>query len=109
MNPITITPMALFAGAGIALGVLLVWRSGVRKARAAATAARAGARAVSLFGRVLVLGGMITGVQWVVIAYAEDNTTLVAVVLGLPALFTASTLVRLLTVVTDSPRRGGKR
>ncbi|SER76166.1 hypothetical protein [Actinokineospora terrae] len=109
MTSFTVTPTMLLAALGIVLGVLLMWRSGARKGRATADAARAGARAVSLLGRVLVLGGMITGVQWVVVTYAAGNTTLLAVVLGLPALFTASTLVRVFTVVTDAPRRGGKR
>jgi hypothetical protein len=106
-----ITPTVLFAGLGVLLGLVLIWRAGVRKARAAADAARSGARAVSLIGRVLVVAGMLTGVQWVVITYAVDNTALVAVVLGLPALFTASTLVRSLTVVADGgrTRRGGGR
>ncbi|EWC58862.1 hypothetical protein UO65_5864 [Actinokineospora spheciospongiae] len=110
MNAITVSPPMLFAGVGILLGLLIVWRAGARKVRAATEAARTGARAVSLVGRVLVLGGLITGVQWVVITYAADNTSLLLSVLGLPALFTAATLVRTLTVVADGPRRrGGKR
>jgi uncharacterized Tic20 family protein len=112
----TVTPTMLFAGLGVLLGVLLVWRAAVRKARAAADAARAGARAVSLVGRVLLVAGLLTGVQWVVITHAAQDTALVAVVLGLPALFTASTVVRALTVVADGTagrerrgRRGERR
>lgn len=110
----TVTPTVLFAGLGVLLGVLLVWRAGVRKARAAADRARAGARAVSLIGRVLVVAGVITGVQWVVITHAAQDTTLLAVVLGLPALFTARTVVRAVTIVADAStgrerRRGGGR
>jgi len=107
MNSIQVTPPMLFAGIGIVLGLLMIWRAGARKARTAANAARSGARAVSLVGRVLVLGGLITGAQWVVITYAADNTTLLLGVLGVPALFTAATLVRRLTVVSDAPRRKG--
>lgn len=113
MEPITIAPTILVGGVGVLLLGLLLWRASARKARAAADAARAGARAVSLVGRVLVLGGLIVGVEWVVITYAFHNVTLVGVVLGLPALFTAYTLVRSLTIVGDggsAPRgRGGKR
>ncbi|MCG8918784.1 hypothetical protein L6E12_23675 [Actinokineospora sp. PR83] len=108
MSAITISPTGLVAGIGVLLGVVLMWRSGKRKARAAADAARSGVRAVSLAGRVLVLAGLITGTQWVVVTYATENTTLLAVVLGLPALFTAHTLVRALTIVADGSR-GGKR
>ena len=53
---------------------------------------------------------VIVGVQWLVITHA-DNVTLRWVVLGLPALVTAYTLTRALTVVevTSSRRRGGAR
>ncbi|WP_424184932.1 hypothetical protein ACOBQX_24025 [Actinokineospora sp. G85] len=109
MNAITVTPPMLFAGLGVLLGLLMIWRAGKRKAAVAADAARSGARAVSLIGRVLVFGGLITGTQWVVITYAAGNTTLLLAVLGVPALFCAATLVRTLTIVTDRPRRKGGR
>ncbi|MEU7528535.1 hypothetical protein AB0A74_22585 [Saccharothrix sp. NPDC042600] len=111
----TVTPTMLLAALGVVLGVFMVWRASVRKARAAADAARAGARAMSLIGRVLVVGSVIVGVQWVVITHAAHNTPLVATVLGLPALFTAHTVVRALTIVADGggttrrDRRGGRR
>lgn len=107
MSTITVTPPMLFAGLGILLGLWMIWRAGKRKAKAAADAARTGARAVSLIGRVLVIGGLITGVQWVVVTYAAGNTTLLLAVLGLPALLCAATLARTLTVVADAPRRKG--
>lgn len=113
MNTITISPTMLLIGVGALLLGLLLCRASARKARAAADAARSGARAVSLAGRVLVLGGLIVGVEWVVITYAFHNVTLVCVVLGVPALFTAYVLVRSLTIVGDGgsgPRgRGGRR
>lgn len=113
MEPITISPTLLVAGVGVLVIGMLLWRSGARKARAAADAARSGARAVSLAGRVLVLAGLIVGVEWVVITYAFHNVALVGVVLGLPALFAAHTVVRAVTVVGDGGghgrRGGGKR
>jgi hypothetical protein len=54
---------------------------------------------------------VIVGVQWLVITRYADNVTLLSVVLAVPALITAVTVVRLLTVtVVDRPgRRGGRR
>ncbi|MGH8965815.1 MAG: hypothetical protein ACRDXB_10875 [Actinomycetes bacterium] len=81
-----------------------------RRARVAAAVAEVGTSAVSLLGRVLVTAGVIVGVQWFVITRYADNKTLLLVVLAVPALITAVTLVRLLTVtVVDSVRRTGTR
>jgi hypothetical protein len=106
---INLTATQLLAGLGVLLLLLLVWRSGSRKAKAATDAARAGARLLSLTGRVLVTAGGIVGVQWLVITHPGD-TTLLLVVLGLPALFAAYSLTRALTVTgVDGPRRRGDR
>jgi hypothetical protein len=92
------------------LSVLVKARSGVKRARAAAEIARVGTSPVSLVGRVLVTALVIVGVQWVVLAHS-DNGTLRWVVLGFPALVTAYTLTKALTVVEINPsrRRGGGR
>jgi hypothetical protein len=107
---IDITPVQVLAGFGVLLGVFVLWRGSVRRARAAADAARAGARVLSLAGRVLVTAGVITGVQWLVIQH-PPNTTVLLVVLGLPALFAAHGITRALTVtaIDPTPRRGGRR
>jgi hypothetical protein len=111
MTTITSSPVEIMAGVG-ALGLLLwVWRAGARRAKAAAEAARSGARLVSLFGRVVFTAGLIVAAQWVVITYSGNSWVTLAV-LGVPALFAAYPLTRALTVTTyDMPRRrgGGRR
>lgn len=107
---INVTPTQLLAALGVALLVLWVWRASSRRAKAAADAARKGARLLSLTGRVLAMAGIIVGVQWVVITHRGD-TVLLLVVLGLPALFAAYTVTRALTIAAwdDGPRRRGDR
>lgn len=105
-----LTPTQLLAGLGVLLALVMIWRASFRRARAAADAARAGARLLSLTGRVLFLAGLIVGVQWLVLTRPGASPWLVLAVLGLPALFSAYTLTRALTVTSvDSPRRGGRR
>lgn len=105
-----LTPTQLLAGLGVLLVLVIVWRGSVRRARAAADAARSGARLLSLAGRVLFLAGLIVGVQWLVLTRPGASPWLVLAVLGIPALFSAFTLTRALTVTTvDSSRRGGRR
>jgi hypothetical protein len=104
-----LTPVQLLAGLGVLLALLMMWRSGARRARAAAHAARSGARLLSLTGRVLFMAGLIVAVQWLVMTRPGASPWLVLAVLGLPALFSAYALTRALTVTTDSPRRGGRR
>ena len=108
---VNLTPMHLLAGVAALLGFLAMWRAGARRKRKAEEAARAGARLLSLFGRVLFTAGLIVGVQWIVLANAADNRGLLLAVLGLPALFAAHALTKALTVTTvDTPQgRGGKR
>ncbi|WP_206794331.1 hypothetical protein [Amycolatopsis sp. MtRt-6] len=109
MNGLTVTPMQILAGVGVLLVLLWVWRAGSRRAKAAAEAARSGARFVSLAGRVLFNAGLIVAVQWVVIAH-PGNPWLLFAVLGLPALFASYALTRAMTVTTvDTPKRGGRR
>jgi hypothetical protein len=102
----------LFLGGMAALAVTSVVvkaKAGVRRAQAAADIARAGTSPVSLIGRVLVTALVIVGVQWLVITH-NDNVTLRWVVLGFPALVTAYTLTKALTVVEINPiRKGGGR
>ncbi|SEQ63012.1 hypothetical protein SAMN05216188_10489 [Lentzea xinjiangensis] len=106
---INLTPTQILAVVGVVVVLFWVWRAGARRAKAAAGAARAGARLLSLTGRVLVMAGAIVGVQWVVITHRGD-VTLLLVVLGVPALFAAYTLTKALTITThDGPRRGERR
>ena len=109
MTTLTLTPTQIMAAVGLLLILLWIWRASVRRARATADAARAGARVLSLAGRVLFTAGLIVAVQWVVISH-PDNKWLLLAVLGLPALFASHALTRALTVTTvDSPRRRGRR
>lgn len=109
MNGLTVTPTQILAGVGVLLVLLWVWRAGSRRAKAAAEAARSGARLVSLVGRVLFNAGLIVAVQWVVIAHPGSPWLLFAV-LGLPALFASYALTRAMTVTTvDTSKRGGRR
>jgi hypothetical protein len=109
VNAISVTPTQVLAGVGVLLVLLWVWRASAHRAKAAADAARSGARLLSLAGRVLFTAGLIVGAQWVVILH-PDNTWLILAVLGLPALFASYSLTRALTVTTvDSPRRRGRR
>jgi cytochrome b561 len=107
---LNLTPTEIMAGLGVLLVLVLVWRAGARRAKAAAEAARTGARLVSLAGRVLFMAALIVVVQWIVITYSGDSWLTLAV-LGLPALFAAYALTRALTVTTSEPRRrgGGRR
>lgn len=109
MNGINVTPTQIMAAVGVLLVLFWVWRAGARRAKAAAEAARSGARLVSLAGRVLFNAGLIVAVQWVVIANPGNRWLLLAV-LGLPALFSSYALTRAMTVTTiDTSRRGGRR
>jgi hypothetical protein len=109
MNGLTVTPTQILAGVGVLLVLFWVWRAGARPAKAAAEAARSGARLVSLVGRVLFNAGLIVAVQWVVIAH-PGNPWLLLAVLGLPALFASYALTRAMTVTTvDTSKRGGRR
>ena len=103
----------LFLGGIAALAVLSVVvkaRAGVKKARAAAEIAHVGTSPVSLGGRVLVTALVIVGVQWLVITNVDDQMWW-WVALGAPALVTAVTVTKALTVMQISPsqRRGGAR
>ena len=103
---LSLTPTQIMAGIGVLLVLMLLWRTGSRQAKAAAEAARSGARLVSLVGRVLFTAALIVVVQWIVITYSGSSWLTLAT-LGLPALFAAHTLTRALTVTTSEPRRRG--
>ncbi len=96
---INLTQTQMLTGLGVLPTLLLLWHSGARRARTAADVARAGARLVSLTGRVLVMAALMLGVQWIVITQS-DNVTLQLVVLALPDLIAAYILTRALTVST---------
>src|ERR1044072_280953 len=110
MNSVSLSPAEVVGGVGALIVLFAVWRSGARRAKAAAEAARSGARLVSLAGRVLFNAGLIVAAQWVVIAHPGNRWLLLAV-LGLPALFASYSLTRAMTVTTvdTSRRKGGRR
>jgi hypothetical protein len=69
---------------------------------------------VAVAGRVLLAAAVIAGIQWAVISYLPGNTTLVWVVLGVPALLAGYTLADALAGTTglgstSHRRRGGGR
>jgi hypothetical protein len=93
------------------LSVAVKAQAGVKKARAAAEIARVGTSPVSLAGHLLMAAGLIVGAQWLVITYAVSDTTLLLVVLVVPALFAAYPVTKALTVMQVRPTRsrGGRR
>lgn len=105
-----LTPVEILAGLGVVIAVVVIWRASAHAARRAANTARASVRLMSLTGRVALTAALIVGVQWIVITH-PGNTTLLVVVLGLPALLASYTLTKALTVTTmDTPhRRSGRR
>jgi uncharacterized membrane protein YedE/YeeE len=107
---VNLTQTQVVAVIGVLLVVVMMWRSGTRRARRAADAAHAASRVVSLAGQVLITAGVIVGVQWVTITYAS-GTTLFWVVLALPALIAGHVLTKALTVTSleVTHRRGDRR
>jgi hypothetical protein len=108
---VNVPMLPLLAGLGVLLALVLVWPLGRRRAKAAAEAARTGARLVSLAGRVVLGGAVMLGVQWLVVTH-PGNTTLLVGVLAVPDLFAAYVLTKALTVSTvdnQMRRRGGQR
>src|SRR5262245_35336056 len=93
-----LTPTQVLAGVCALMVLGWVWRAGARRAKAAAEAARSGARLLSLTGRVLFTAGLIVGIQWLVITRPAVSGWAVLAALGLPALFASYTLTRALTV-----------
>ncbi|RZQ65109.1 hypothetical protein [Amycolatopsis suaedae] len=108
MNGVTLSPTQIVAGVAVLVVVFMVWRAGSRKAKRAADAARAGARAVSLTGRVLLMAAAFVGVQWLVISN-PGNPTLLIVVLALPDLIAAYVLTRALTLTPPDGTTTGRR
>ena len=110
MTGINLSAGELFLGGMAAFAITAMVfkaRVGAKRAQAAAEIARVGTSAVSLAGRVLLTAGAIVGTQWLVITYAATNTTLLLVVLAVPALFAAYTLTKALTI-TEIRSPGGK-
>ncbi len=104
---VNLTPTQVFAVLGLLVIVVMMWRSGTRRARRAARAAHAASRVVSLAGQVMVTAGVIVGMQWAAITYAPGST-LFWVVLALPALITGHVLTKALTVTSlDVTHRRG--
>ena len=114
----TLTPTQLLVGVAGLVVVVWLWRASARRARAAANAARAGARLFSLAGRTLVGALLIAGVQWLALTHPGSTWVVKAGALLLPALFASGVLVRALTVTAvdvgrdrgrGRGRRGGER
>lgn len=108
---VQVTPTEVLVGLGALALVVLMWRSGTRRARRAADKARAGVRVVSLAGRVLLTTAGLVGVQWLVFTHSAD-ATLRLVALALPDLIAAYVLTRALTVTelgTTRRHRGDRR
>jgi hypothetical protein len=106
MNAISVTPTQVLAVVGVLLVLVLVWRAGSRRAKAAAGVARTSVRLMSLGGRVVVNAVLIVIVQWVIITNRGEGC-LLFVALGVPALLAAYTLTKALTVTAYVPRRRG--
>lgn len=94
----TLTPTQALAGLAVLLVVGWLWRASARRARAAADAARAGARLFSLAGRTVVGALLIAGVQWLALTHPASTWVVKAGALLVPALFASCVLVRALTV-----------
>lgn len=109
MDPVTWTYVLL----GLAgLGLVSVFTSGAKAGRKAERATREVTRLSGTVVRTAVTAVVIVGVQWSVIALTTDPVIL-GVALGLPALFAAVTVARLLAVTevvrTVHAGRGGRR
>lgn len=107
------TGIELFFAGIAATGVLwmaLRARNGQKRAQAAAAIAQVGTSPVSLLGRVLVTTLVIVGIQILAIIKSSDRLVW-CLALALPALVTAVTITRALTVMQIGParrRRGGR-
>jgi hypothetical protein len=106
---VNLTPTQVVAVIGVLLALVMMWRSGIRRARRAAEAAHAASRVASLAGHVFLTAGVIVGVQWVAITYAPGTTLFCAVLAG-PALIAGHVLTRALTVTSlDVTHHRGER
>jgi hypothetical protein len=105
-----VSGVELFLGGVAALAaawLVMKTKIAAHRARAAAEIAQVGTSPVSLLGRVIVTAMVIVGVQWLVLTHST-NKTLLLVVLGFPALVTAFTLVKALTVMQVRPSHARK-
>ncbi|HEX5114316.1 MAG TPA: hypothetical protein VFW65_03865 [Pseudonocardiaceae bacterium] len=98
-----LTARELMAAAGGLVVLVWAWRAGARRARAAADAARASVRVVSLAGQVLLTAALLGGVQWMVLTHPGSAWLTVAVLAG-PDLFAAHVMIRALTVTAVDVR-----
>ena len=107
---VNLSPHQVIAVLGVLLALVMVWRSCARRGRRAADAAHMASRVASLLGYVLGTAGVIVGVQWMAITYAPGST-LLWVVLAVPALITAYVTTRALAVTSldVTYRRGDRR
>ncbi|KAA9162602.1 hypothetical protein FPZ12_011130 [Amycolatopsis acidicola] len=106
MTAISLTPQQVIFGIGLFCILVGARRMGRRRR----SKAEVEVRAVSLAGRVTFTAALIVAVQWVVIAEV-GGVWPVLVVLAVPALVAAYTIIRATTVTTQEfpRRRGGRR
>lgn len=109
MNGQNLDPALVLAGVCALVVVAWAWRVSARRARAAKDATRAGARPVSLTGRVVVGAIVLAGAQWLAVTYPGLHWSMRVVALLLPAVFASWSLVKALTVTTVDGRRGDRR
>lgn len=104
MEPMTVGLVVLAA-----LGLLYIWTSGARAQHKLDRQVRQATRAAGTAMRALVIGLVIGGVQWAILARADSAATWAAV-LGVPALLAGVTVARMFettTIVRTMP--GGRR
>ncbi|MTD58760.1 hypothetical protein [Amycolatopsis pithecellobii] len=88
----------LYLLAGLAgVGLFATWRSGRKSALRARNGVREVTRMTGNAVRTLLTAALIVGVQWLVIRFWH-NTTALAIVLTVPALFAGAAVARLLAV-----------
>jgi len=103
------TPTEMLAALAVLLALAWIRRASARRARAAADAARTGARLLSLTGRVVLGAALLGGVQWMAFTYPSAHWSVRVTAIAIPALLASYTLTRALTVPTVESRRGGRR
>src|SRR5206468_461398 len=95
-----------------AFGVLQLFRSGFRTGRKVERGTRRMLRIGTVLGAAGLIGGVIVGLQWVLLRPAGDPVA-VGVVLGMPAVFAGLSLARfgaIAVAVTGRPgRKRGRR
>jgi hypothetical protein len=88
-------------------GLVAVVRGTRSQAHEAARAVRGGVGALGMAGRTMVTAGLIVAVQWLVITTMGHRGLVFWLVLAVPAVLAAVTVIRALTVTVLTTRGGG--